>query len=486
MQNLRKSLLYFFGYAISRLHVFFLLPLLVNFLDKESLGIFEVLSSITVFTTALSVFNLDSCLMSYFNDQENEEKKNKLFITTFAYAILIGIVINLGVGLFAGSLSRMVGIETAEISTLILCSVLSGTFVGLTHLLTVLLRLRFEALKFSLVTIFGPSISLAIVFYIVKNYSGVNYIIYGTVISNILTFAFAIGLSKSHFHFAKPALNDWYKPFAKIALPLIPFSISSWMLGFVDRGLIVNTIGLASAGIYGVLVRIAAISGLLLGPFQIVWSPYALAEWDSFDRKEKFLKIYNYFFALSVVSAVSAFLFADQLVMLFADATFKSYAGYLPVLVICNFLNATYHFPLVSFMKFKKMSGSAWAFLLGAIVNIIGNLVSLKYFGLPGAIFSNLMGYMVMFIVAGLIERNMSEIGYSYFTTAVISTLISVLSFVAYPAFSAMEWYFKVVTGLVLFAGILFCASRIISSFQQDSLQFYLKIKQTLFGFIKN
>ena len=98
--NVKNSFFYFIGYLISRLQAFFLLPILVNFLTKEKLGVYEILTSINVLVIAFSVLNLDSCLWSFYNEQKEIEKKSELTSTAFVFSFVFGFLILLGVYCF--------------------------------------------------------------------------------------------------------------------------------------------------------------------------------------------------------------------------------------------------------------------------------------------------------------------------------------------------------------------------------------------------
>jgi O-antigen/teichoic acid export membrane protein len=258
----------------------------------------------------------------------------------------------------------------------------------------------------------------------------------------------------------KPDFGYWASRFFKIILPLVPFTFSAWLINLADREILVVLKGFSDAGVYGVLNKISNLTGILLGPFQISWTPYAMASWEKGgDSREGFLKVFKYFFFFSFVIVSLIFCFSDFLIKVFSNSSYLEFSYLLAPLAICNVLGVAYYFPLVSFLKEKKMLGSTVAFSVGALLNIFLNFSLIPNLGILGAVVANLIGYAAMFLVAGWYERSLTKVGYFYKRVAFFSLLLSFVIVFAgkgYFYLNFLERAFFAIVFVSFFIGFLY------------------------------
>jgi O-antigen/teichoic acid export membrane protein len=423
---LKHSFFYFIGYIVSRSQVFFLVPILVRFLNKEDLGVYEILSSLNIFILMLVIFSLDACLLSFYSEQKDFRQKSEVFCASIALSGLIGLIV-LVVAYFGRGFFLKALLLHGEINnSVFLMSVAAGVLSAWTQIFLVLFRLRFESLKFAFVTVLGPLLSIGLTFFLLIKNPQIESVFYASLLSSVMTFILSIVSSKKSFIWVSPNFKYWMPRLLKIVLPLIPFSFSAWMLNLADREILVKLRGFSEAGIYGVLSKISNLTGILLGPFQIAWSPYAMAFWEKgHDVKRGFLKVFKYFFICSFVIVFFVFIFSDFLIKVFSDSSYLEFSYLLAPLSICNVLGVAYYFPLVSFLKEKKMLGSTVAFSVGALLNILLNFALIPVLGILGSVVANLIGYGTMLLVAGSFESSLTKIGYFYKRIVFVSLLIS-------------------------------------------------------------
>lgn len=458
---MKRSFLYFIGHLLSRAQVFFLVPILVRYLDNELLGVYEILGSLSVFVVTLTVFSLDSCLVSFYNEQKNIKKKSEVFCASIGFSFIISFFVFIGFFFFQNYLMNKLSLSRHVSPFCFLLNISSSILSGWTSIFLVLFRLRFESLKFTLVTVLGPFSALFLTLYMLRNLVAIESVVYATFFSNILTFIVCVFVAKKSFIWVKPKYSYWISRFLKIILPLIPFSFSAWTLNLADREILVRLRGFSDAGVYGVLNRISNLTGALLGPFQISWTPYAMASWErDFDCKDRFLRVFKYFFLVSFIIIFFLFIFSDFIIKIFSNSSYVEFAYLLAPLSICNVLGAAYYFPLVSFLKEKKMLGSTVAFSVGAFLNVFFNFMLIPYLGILGAVVANLVGYSAMFLVAGHFEHSLTKIGYLYKRITFLSLLIAFIVVLAGRSYFSLNPFERMSLVLLLsslFVVFIFC-----------------------------
>ena len=71
----------------------------------------------------------------------------------------------------------------------------------------------------------------------------------------------------------------------RFGLPTMPAELSLYLLNFVDRIIIVRTVGLAEAGLYSLAVKFAQGINVLVRGFQLAWPPLAYSIRDDDEAR---------------------------------------------------------------------------------------------------------------------------------------------------------------------------------------------------------
>ena len=103
--------------------------------------------------------------------------------------------------------------------------------------------------------------------------------------------AFVLGLIVVH----RRRLSLWIdgallRRMLRFGLPTMPAELSLYALNFVDRIIIVRTVGLAEAGLYSLAVKFAQAVNVLVRGFQLAWPPLAYSIRDDDEARRAYAR----------------------------------------------------------------------------------------------------------------------------------------------------------------------------------------------------
>jgi O-antigen/teichoic acid export membrane protein len=416
----KNSLFYVVSYIVSRFQTFLVLPFLARLLSPAQLGALEGLSTFSFFITMLVVFNLDTSYSTYFHEMKSREEKSELFWTAFVDSVLLASMACLIVFLSKNLILEVIGLRQESGVAFALAIAFVGTVLGAwNHLFQVLFRMRFESHKYAFLLILNTSLNLGVTLILLTKNPTIISVLLGTLLANALTFITSLVLARGLYPI-RFSFTNWLPAFARISLPLLPFSFFVWTLTYVDRSLLAHFRGLEEVGFYGVVSRLSSISGVVLGPFQIAWLPFAMRTWGEDQSAQKFPIAFKWICLFCSILILLIGGFSTLVIGLVAGEKYSSMSPYMPILALCNVLNILAYFPLVSFMHVKKTYTTSIAFFIGASSNFFLNLIFIPAYGIKSAVYVNLLSYLAMWITAISFEKRHTRLPYAYVRAAVL------------------------------------------------------------------
>lgn len=186
----------------------------------------------------------------------------------------------------------------------------------------------------------------------------------------------------------------------KYSYPLIPNSVSWWIINASDRFIINIVIGATATGIYAIAHKIPSICSAVFGVFNISWQQAASEIVDYGDKEEVekyFARTYNSVFKrlMSICMGIMStnFLLFNYIF----DYRYIEAHFYTPILItaIIFMLLSQFYGGIQISMKMPKENGVTT--VVGAVTNIVINIIFIKLIGLYAAAGSTLISYFIIF-----------------------------------------------------------------------------------------
>jgi O-antigen/teichoic acid export membrane protein len=388
---LKNFIIYALGSFGSKALSFILLPLYSFYLNRSEFGIYDLFISAISLAVPLVTLQTSESVYRWLIEKNNSIQKAKI-ISNGLIVILITSVFFLLAVLIASTFVKVqylpyfLGILITSSFFSFFQSVLRGlgenkkySISGVTNTFFILfLNIIFIVfLNMKLVSLF--------IAMIMSNFIGITYIIVTNDVFRKLSFKF--------FDFRQVKL------FVNYSLPLVPNTISWFLITLVDKFLILKFLNVEYNGIYAIATRFSSIIMLLNTIFLLAWQDHSLVSNESTDNSQFRSKLFNQFvvFQLSVVIILIAitpyiinFTLAKEyhisskyVSFLYIGVAYSSFAGYIGV----------------GFQKFKKTKNEFYTTLFGGIFNIVISLVLLKKIGLYAPALGTFLSFLLVFIL---------------------------------------------------------------------------------------
>lgn len=190
------------------------------------------------------------------------------------------------------------------------------------------------------------------------------------------------------------------KEMLKYSIPLVPSTLSWWVMSASDRYVIRWLIGAAANGIYSVSYKFPSVVQMVFTMFNNSWTDMALAQLKKGDESEKYAKsIFKQLYTISFSLSFVLIPFTKVVMKVILSQKYKIAANYMGFLYLGTVFQGLSTFCNIGYLQGKKTSGAAKTSIAGAAVNLGIDLVFIRYIGLYAAAISTFVGYFVMWLM---------------------------------------------------------------------------------------
>ncbi|MBR6510482.1 MAG: polysaccharide biosynthesis C-terminal domain-containing protein [Clostridia bacterium] len=198
------------------------------------------------------------------------------------------------------------------------------------------------------------------------------------------------------------------KDMLKYSIPLIPTTIFWWITSVSDRYMVNEFISPEANGIYAVSYKLPTLLTLVSTVFMQAWQFSAVTE-DDGDKEEHakfFSKVWGSFQAVMFLAGGFVIAFAKIAMKLLTTYEFYSSWEYVPLLSVAMIFTAFTSFMGTVYVVNKKSVISFLTALVGAVTNIILNLILIPSpLGVQGAAIATVASYVLVFIIRSINAR---------------------------------------------------------------------------------
>ena len=376
---------------LSKLIAVALLPLYTRYLSPADYGAAEVLFAAVVAASIVVRFGVIEAVLRFY--YKGGEDSDAVVGSSFAALFWLSTAAALIALPFAEPISEALLDRPAPDLARI---AIGGLWVATLHeYLLTLFRLEERARAFFAVTIANVLAAIALtVVLVVGQDEGARGLLLGSYVSGA---AFVLGLIVVHRRrLALWADRNLLRRMLRFGLPTMPAELSLYALNFVDRIIIVRTVGLAEAGLYALAVKFAQAVNVLVRGFQLAWPPLAYSIRDDDEARRVYAAVVTWFVAGCAFVVVGIWLLARWVARaLAAPEYFESYEA-VGLISAAVTLYALYMVQLVILGRTGRTEFNFPATLAALAVNVALNLLLVPPLGIVGAGLALVVSYLVV------------------------------------------------------------------------------------------
>ena len=379
------------GKICTQLISFLLLPLYTAFLTTTEYGVVDLLNTLVSLLIPIISFQIDMGIFRFLIDKREDKEGIKQLITSVFYFLLTQIFIFLSIFMV---ISRWIN---NEYKYFLAFNLIATVF---TNLLLQIARGLGDNKKYTIGSFLSGVATLCLnVILIAKFRLGAYGMLYAHLIGNIVCIIYIFVSLKIYKYINRKDYNKKvFKEVLKYSLPLIPNSISWWIVNVSDRVIITYFINIATNGIYSVANKFSSLITIMYNVFNIAWTESAAVNFESEDRDKFFSNILDKTIRFFGALGLGIIGFMPLVFNILVNVNYSEAYLQIPILIVATIFNILVSF-LGSIYVAKKITKEiSKTSFMAAVINVIINVALIQKIGLYAASISTLVAWISMFI----------------------------------------------------------------------------------------
>jgi O-antigen/teichoic acid export membrane protein len=386
-----------------------LLPLYTRYLTPADYGAAEVMFSAVVAASIVVRFGLiEAVLRFYYKDGEDPDRVVASSFAGLFWFATLGALLALP---FATPLSEALldrpAADLARIS-------IGGLWVlTMFEFMLTLFRLEERARAFFVTTIVNVVVTIGLTIVLVVGADeGARGLLIGSYASGA---AFVIGLIAVQRHRLSLRFDSGLlRRLLRFGLPTMPAEVSLYLLNFIDRIIIVRSVGLAEAGLYSLAVKFAQAVNVLVRGFQLAWPPLAYSIRDDEEARRAYATVVTLFVTGCAFVVTGMWLFSRWIVRaLAAPEFFDSYEA-IGLISTAVTLYALYMVLVVILGRTGRTEFNFPATIAALAANLALNLILVPSMGIVGAGLALVASYLVVLVLMYWFSQRLFPVPYQW------------------------------------------------------------------------
>lgn len=449
---LKKTLVYGLGTFGSKVLTFLLVPLYSFYLNREEFGYFDlVITSINLIVPFISLQISDSMFRWLFSVKEGVYEKKRIISNGFVFLIL-----NIALILVISSVIHFLYPFRHQLIITLLC--ISAVFYPFVQQIARGLgnskMFAMNGVLYTVIYLVGNLLLLVILKW------NVEALFYSTLAGYVLAGLFLFFRLKIWTYLEISLVKiSFCKELLGYSLPLVPNTISWWLINSANKYIIALFLGVSANGIFAMSNRFPVILVMINQIFTLAWQEAAIVNFEDSNRRHKNSQVLEYLIKIQFSFVMILSLISQFLVERLISPSFYESWRYMPVLYLSVAFLSFSGFYGAFYLSARKTKEIFTTTIFGGIINLILAFVFVKYFGLMGISIATLCGYIVLSFLRMRSVQSIVQIDFPSLVFFKYGLLVIISFFVTYQS----NLYYSLVTASLI-SIFLFFDNRILIS----------------------
>lgn len=435
----------------TKLLSFFLVPLYTSILSTTDYGTYDIFNTTVGVLLPILTLNIQDAVIRFALDKNYKNES----IATIGLRYVIRANMIVAVGLVINKIfdfSTVANQYAVYFFLMFLTQSLSGVVISYIRGTDRIADLSVSSVLASLVTI-GLNIFFLVNLKMgLKGYFLANII--GPIAQSIFLMVRGKILQTANFHLKYSTENKEMLSYSK---PLIANALAWWINNASDRYIVIFFCGLAENGVYSVASKIPSILNVCQSIFNQAWELSAVKDFDPNDESGFFAKTYRTYNCLMTIVCSMIIVFDKFLAKILYAQNFYDAWKYVPWLTIAILFGAMSGYIGGFFSAVKNSKVFAVSTVVGAISNIVLNIIFTPVIGPMGAAIATTICYGEVFFIRFFQSRKYIKLKIN-FVRDVCSYILLVIQAIALCTIKNEIFMYDVVIGLFLVVVVCYVA----------------------------
>ncbi len=385
----KNTLIMSIGTILPKISWLVTLPIITAGLTQVEYGTYDLISTLVSLFLPVTTLQLQTAAFRYLIDCKDSTKKRDCIVTNVIVFVVCTSIISL-------LILYMALYKLSYTIKILICLYFFMDILLLT--LMQIIRGLGKPVLYSFAASIQPIVNmLLVVIFIYYLRSGLEGALIAMAVSTFLALFLVLikGNIAPKIHINLLSIKV-LKELISYSWPMIPNSLSFWMLNFSDRFVLIKFIGINANAIYGVANKIPQLLSVLNTTFTLAWQENASINFKDEDVTEYYSNMFNAF--IRILSGITALLIAATpiLFIILIRGDYKEAYKHMPILLMANFFAAISSFLGGIYVAHKKTKSVGVTTIIATVINLGVDLLLINKAGIYAASFSTLLSYIFL------------------------------------------------------------------------------------------
>ena len=422
---IKNTLIISLGTFLPQLTSLITLPILTSKLTSEAYGYYDLIGTLISLLLPIVTMQIQAAGFRFIINVRDDKSKCTNYITNIFFIISISSIL----------CSVIIAIIFRKVNFLLLLAIILYFIVDVFFNATIQIVRGFSKNKIFAIGAIVQSIVKMIVLcalLIPVNLGllgSVIALLIGTVISFIYEF-FTVKMWK--YIDIKNISPKTIKELLSYSWPMVPNTLSGWILKASDRLVITWTLGIEKNAIYAIANKIPNLLGILNNAFTMAWQENASLSSKDEDIELYYTNMYNSF--ISFIGGGCALLISCTpiLFLILIKGNYSEAYNQMPILFLGVFYSCISSFLGGIYIANKKTKNVGLTTIIAAVINLLLDLLLVNLIGISAGSISTLVSYIVIVYYRMYDLRKFQNINYNYKKLCIINLLLIIMSILCY------------------------------------------------------
>lgn len=408
----RSSLIYGLGNYGVKLVGFLLIPVYTRFLAPSDYGVMALVST---FGQALFIFlNLgqSTALFRFYYDHDTPEGRQRVIAGSLWIALLVSTPITL-LALACSRPAASLLLGDSAFAGLVAVGILTVACRQLLRLPFAVLRADERDTRYATWSVARTALSAALAIALVV---GFRLGVWGVLVSQLLAEAICCLILVPPI--ARSLRAGWVGPETRAQLgfgmALVPGAMAGFILDLSDRFFLRHYGSLEQVGLYSLGYRLGEIIFFVAAAVQLAWPQFVFSNRRAPQAKELYSYATTYYLAGMLFLVLVLSTLAPEVVRLMAAPEYQAAAPIVPIIALAGLGEGLRYVLTIGIMLQKRPLIRSAAMGAAALVNIVLNVLLIPQYGMMGAAWSTLAGFVTLIAIEMIVSMRFYPIAYQW------------------------------------------------------------------------
>lgn len=231
------------------------------------------------------------------------------------------------------------------------------------------------------------------------NLGNVGYLL-SVILADICSIVFLCITAKIKNYFVLFGIDrDLLGSMLRFCLPMIPTSVMWWIINASSSFMISGMMSFGDSGMYKAATKFPSMISIFSGIFSQAWNMSAISENNSKSIARFYTNVFDIFQSTVYVISAGLLLIIKPAIHIFSDEAFYEAYVYTPFIIMSVAFTCFSTFMGSVYVASKQSMRSMVTAAIGAVLNIILNLIFIQLMGIHGAAIAGFLSFLAIFAV---------------------------------------------------------------------------------------